>query len=1363
MNEFKHNKSREAIEPFRGYVYQVYQSLYAWMRLGVDEALYLERAEDFDVHANETVIPTQIKNTTGNVTLRTKGCVDALNNYWKFRADNPDVKVKFRYLTTSLPGKEQGSKFPGPSKGLEYWTQAALNNSISIAPLRQFLQLLELSDELSTFLASASDDEVRNQLVRPICWDTGAKDIQAIETEIVNRLILHGERFGTGPHHSSSALADLILHVAKTIINTEKRKLTRIGFLKRFEKATSELVPRQSSVFLKAKEQQNILIARSAGATLVEGDGFAPIQTFINPIPKVQGAATRDSLVDDLVISVKKHRAIFLSGSTGLGKTHLASLISERIEGEWLWANFRDSSPSEIKHKLHSIYCALDNAPSSTGLILDDIDFKKTRQFENEIICLLFSATQAGREVIVTGYTPPPKQLLRKIWLEDDAVWPIPYLQPDDISLMLKNYGLNKQENSEAYTALIQSTTLGHPQLVHARVHNYASNGWPKIDDVSFTHFQDIEEVREEIRNRLVWEVPTDTAKGLLYRISLLNCQFPRELAIEIGQLDPSITLPGQDFDSLIGPWVEQVGDDEFRISPIITSTGSSIFSENELRRTHEHIAISLIKLGSGQIAHVNSILFHGLRARSEQALASFIRIVIIPNLDAIEVIAEYNGWFTTIGLKKGQHIFEENIHLDVFLRQLQFRLAAALGKSNLALQIFLRWIEAIELADYSTPDAASNFLGPDEDMSAEEIKGSTYGLAYITLLSQLELKIDPIISLNALSQLIDLEENNRVIGEAFEKLPVIPQEINFEGTAIEGYFAMSLARLKGAEDVIELLDGLDKLPANKRMALISNPGREELDIFDTIATAAWFPDVSNNCFNGETSVAALKKAMDMGRKWSVDALIKSACIALSVVYDEYLDDPQQAKAILKNTPSQYKDSGQISYQRGKIDYTRGNHSEALKTMLHALSQNGLKKTERVFALRHAAISAAKCEDWSQARELFLRAAKAAKKTLSFKVQGVGLITEAAFASWKLGDPHQLMTLLKEAVIQLETIPIDDDLSNRHIHAAVGHFMGWLSLSIPEKYHEMPEPFPGMFSTSNPHEELKTHQVPDMPMVWGLLGTLDQQLKTNLNISAEAEERFKDNVPMLIRATNTMVPFEQEWDSSHTPDAVNLIIRMFKGFNTLREARAKDINTSQPGPLLDLPDDYWATTQNVFDFIAFLLVVCIKATASFPYQPIPVATWREDIEKLGINNDDINSFIARLNGEEVGSQTILEVVTGTAMHKLRETTVSPYETALYQFWILSVVRYEHFNAICGHELAHIVSSTWIDIADNQQFALQSPRLYCPMILEACQDDELSKCQKVASILNVAFDAVGANVHSDVRELLRMIQNSEPEN
>jgi hypothetical protein len=89
------DKRRQATASIRGYVYQAYQSVLAWIRLGNNEVLFLEGAEDFDVHSAEGVTATQVKDTAGSgtFTLRSGDAVSAINHLWCHQQNNSDKLV----------------------------------------------------------------------------------------------------------------------------------------------------------------------------------------------------------------------------------------------------------------------------------------------------------------------------------------------------------------------------------------------------------------------------------------------------------------------------------------------------------------------------------------------------------------------------------------------------------------------------------------------------------------------------------------------------------------------------------------------------------------------------------------------------------------------------------------------------------------------------------------------------------------------------------------------------------------------------------------------------------------------------------------------------------------------------------------------------------------------------------------------------------------------------------------------------------------------------------------------------------------------------------------------------------------------
>jgi hypothetical protein len=65
----KGEPGRQAIAPIGGILYQIWQSVFAWISLGSSEVLYLEGAEDFDVIGPTQATAVQVRRTATPISL----------------------------------------------------------------------------------------------------------------------------------------------------------------------------------------------------------------------------------------------------------------------------------------------------------------------------------------------------------------------------------------------------------------------------------------------------------------------------------------------------------------------------------------------------------------------------------------------------------------------------------------------------------------------------------------------------------------------------------------------------------------------------------------------------------------------------------------------------------------------------------------------------------------------------------------------------------------------------------------------------------------------------------------------------------------------------------------------------------------------------------------------------------------------------------------------------------------------------------------------------------------------------------------------------------------------------------------------
>ncbi|MDE0086155.1 MAG: hypothetical protein OXU23_10615, partial [Candidatus Poribacteria bacterium] len=237
------NPQRQAHAQLKGYLYQIWHSVNAWLELADDDILYLEGAEDFDKVSGDDATATQVKHTQHKITLRSQEVNDAINNFWELRTNNPGRRVKFRFLTRSKIGKEQGKPFGNGHAGLEVWSRCS-GNEAAITKISDFLQTEgKISDEVNNFLQKATPQEIYDQLIKPIAWETGSKPASYVEESISEKLVHHGDRHGISPSDAKKVVDHLLKEALTVATKKENRILTKARFLEIFEEQTTVRVP----------------------------------------------------------------------------------------------------------------------------------------------------------------------------------------------------------------------------------------------------------------------------------------------------------------------------------------------------------------------------------------------------------------------------------------------------------------------------------------------------------------------------------------------------------------------------------------------------------------------------------------------------------------------------------------------------------------------------------------------------------------------------------------------------------------------------------------------------------------------------------------------------------------------------------------------------------------------------------------------------------------------------------------------------------------------------------------------------------------------------------------------------------------
>jgi hypothetical protein len=220
--------ARQAVAALRGYAFQLYGSVLAWLELKEGEDLFLEVAEDYAVVAQDALKAVQAKETraSGAITLNTTGVRDAINSFVDLCHRNPERTVSLRYFTTSHRGleREVANRINGMS-GLEYWRLVA--RGADIAPLRARLLELDLRQQTRDYIEGSDNEGLRDKLIRRITWDCGQGGLEDLEGEIeakLLRLALPGVQIR--PDQVRRVTSALVEQALRTAISAPPRRLS---------------------------------------------------------------------------------------------------------------------------------------------------------------------------------------------------------------------------------------------------------------------------------------------------------------------------------------------------------------------------------------------------------------------------------------------------------------------------------------------------------------------------------------------------------------------------------------------------------------------------------------------------------------------------------------------------------------------------------------------------------------------------------------------------------------------------------------------------------------------------------------------------------------------------------------------------------------------------------------------------------------------------------------------------------------------------------------------------------------------------------------------------------------------------------
>lgn len=1338
----KADSARQAVASLRGYAYQVTAAALAWLDVEEHARIFLEVAEDYAIVADDALRAVQVKDTRAStrVTLNTKGVRDAIASFIALTAENPGYNVTLEYFTTSDIGAEMPSlDFPCGERGLLYWRIAA--KSGDVAQLRNLLESDSFPISVRSFVKRRNDEQLRNDLLKRIHWNCGKPNIVSLRKEFQERLVVIGRDRFQVPAVEMSQVADALLYrvLEKSLGNTPaERALTRADLISNIDSTTRISVSRAMleklstvSAGLEVQShrnmQGNLPFSQGSLAWLVSGDD----------LPKAHRLLSRPQVEAQVEEKIRKFGACFISGTSGVGKTNVARSVAE-ISGErFVIVDFRNSDPNEAISRLSILLSRLGGLQAQT-ILLEDLNCFNSPQTDLAMAQVMEAMGRRDISIIITCYTPPAARTLTNIGMGQGCTHSCPYFTEDEATQLAQLHG--GDGNIWGRLAYI-SSAFGHPQLVHAFVTGMATRGWPvsEIPHILSTGLSsgDVDAEREAARRAIVSTL-AGNARDFLYRLSLLIGQFNRATALRLAEIPPPLSSPGEQLDALVGPWIEHVGQGSYRVSPLAATFGKEMISPALQTKLHSAIAKELLSAGTIDVSDIDKIFMHAFAGKNTGVMASVAANLIRADEKILRFLAENSSVLGILSTEKP--IYPDDPAISSMLRLAQFKIIAVSKDKN------------------SIAQCVHTLFRENEKQPNEKIR-SMFRLACLgTVLNVIGIA-------NHLDNWLDLLMETRDLTDSLSLEDKLPKsdiaEFGSNGV-VPFFFAIGSAQLLSIATLESIIDKLDTVLPDERTFLLSMIVETASD-FSVFVNSPWLSS-ERSSFDYVDAAERYKRMALKTAHWGIRPLTLQCWIACAIMFDEYGNDREEALRTLYEAISVSGDDVLLVRARAKVFWRAQDHPKALSTLrgiADIVGQNN--PVERAFALREAAISAAKTGEWDQAETWFMEGMEAAlnAKSVDMRVMAIGLKADAAVAALKAGRRKQSLYLVGNALNEVEGIDPKSSLRAAYCHHVLRHIVLWFMSQIEGTRFEVEgQPIaiePGCCSNPEPHASFADRPLGSADIAWYMLAEMDAGCRADLGYTSKVRQRMgASSIPPLEFSLRTKYLMQSIQDLDHEAFAERAWEYVECGIGNLNYLRRVGRVFNAIDPEREPLSDYVFTpvseeAKALINGVTLAYIIGCASMQSAELVPLMCMTMTA---RFGQEVADATA-LSLLREDVVPNQTFK--FEAQLIQNLLAFETSRHSTPR-EYCVAGVRCLQQADAsYLKRELIPMIAawqrSAWTRIVAKETFQLAQPRLSVPAIEAALSypnDDEQFLCTLVLAITDATDVTLSQEMHSSYK-------------
>lgn len=532
------------------------------------------------------------------------------------------------------------------------------------------------------------------------------------------------------------------------------------------------------------------------------------------------------------------------------------------------------------------------------------------------------------------------------------------------------------------------------------------------------------------MRSRLLQELQPN-ATELLLRLSLLHGNFDRPMALVAADMPIAVPQAGLVFDFLVGPWIEQLGPDRYRLSPLLKGSGTGGLSLPVQQTITSNVMKYLIKQRPFPADQLLQVFLIAFQQDDRAGLAWFGHAVLAasssPKKTQFKRLAQEVSVFALVDRGEGKPLIPDDAPLATLLRFAQLRVAVATDNMKQARKLVDRALAENSLAD-------------------GERRQYLDALIFMTVMLEQGIPIGPkrwlpmLLDLVATPVMQPIFANPLSTGDVFSGLPST-------ATHDEMMFIARASALKSVEELVELIDALEQQPKVVRDRYLGAAARTNRSLH-FIVTASWLAETKRSGFDARAAAAVYHRlSQTQSGEDNPDLVVELLC-AEAIMLDEYCDDKGDALEALRVAQEAYPNDYRLNRERQKVFYRHNQHTEAL-TEFEKFRDRMPKgrAVDRAYAMREAGRSAAETGDLERARIFFEQAWESARVCGDvMKPMTAGLLADCAILDFDAGKNESALDLMRHALLEADDLDPRTGLKEafvKRVHiAAILHMLG---------------------------------------------------------------------------------------------------------------------------------------------------------------------------------------------------------------------------------------------------------------------------------------------------------------------------------